>query len=150
MKDLTWFESGKTLNTHQIDATEQQLEVKFPPDYISVVKDHSGASNPDECEFRYIDKERVRIGNFGTLLSLCNEQPNNVLEVIENLGDQLPKKIVPIIETGSGDYICFDYRIEKIPFVIYFSHERLNEEAIIPLTQTFTEFLENLKQPIEE
>jgi len=123
------------------------LAVNFPQDYIAIVVNHSGASNPDKCEFEYEDNGRVRVGNFGLLLSLGDGQSENIFEAIENLGDQLPAGVIPIVDTGMGDFICFDYRKEGAPCIVYFSHEKNDEQAIIPLASSFAEFLGKLRKP---
>lgn len=147
---LTWFEAGMPLTTEEVGVAERRLGVKFPPAYAQTIALHSGASNPDECEFEYLDRGRKRVGNFGTLLSLRDDQLNNLFETIDNLGDQLPKGIVPVIDTGSGDCVCLDYRTSLVPPVVYFAHERIGEDAIVPLEDSFADFLNVLRKPDEE
>lgn len=150
MRNLTWFEPGEVIDEQDIVFAQNRLGVLFPPDYLSVASVHDGASNPDECEFEYIDRGRKRIGNFGTLLSLRDGYPDGVFDAIENLGDQLPKSVIPIIDTGSGDCICFDYRDSSIPSIVYFSHELAGDEATIFVAKSFAEFLDGLKEPEDE
>jgi cell wall assembly regulator SMI1 len=149
MKELTWFEPGEPLAAAEIESAEMRLGVKFPSDYAQVVASHSGGSNPDESEFEYLDKGRKRIGNFGTLLSLNQAKSGNLFEAIENLGDQLPAGVIPVMDTGSGDCVCLDYRKSPFPSIIYFVHERVGEDAVVSLTGTFAEFLDRLKEPDE-
>ena len=150
MKELTWFELGEPVEAEEIESAEKRLNVKFPPDYAQVVTLHSGASNPDQCEFEYLDGGRKKIGNFGTLLSVQEAHPDNLFDAIENLGDQLPAGLLPVVDTGSGDCVCLDYRKSAMPSVAYFVHERTSESAIVPLANTFAEFLNLLKEPDDE
>lgn len=148
MRELTWFESGSALRDSDITNAQVKLGVIFPPEYIQVLKEHSGASNPDECEFYYKDGERTGIGNFGLLLGVTASDEENIFAVIENLGNQLPAKIVPIISSGSGDFVCFDYRSNPSkPIVVYFLHERQGESCILKVANTFSEFLGMLHEP---
>lgn len=149
MKELHWFEPGEKLSSDELARAQAQLGVFLPVDYSELVMKHDGGSNPDECEFEYLDRGRARKGNFGALLSLRPSSAENVLDAMQDLGDQLPAGVVPIIDTGSGDFVCFDYRAGQ-PCVVYFAHERAGDDAIISLAPSFAEFVDNLREPVDE
>lgn len=149
MKELHWFEPGERLSSDELANAQMQLGVFLPADYSSVVLKHDGGSNPDECSFDYVVDGRKRVGNFGMLLSLRKTSSENVFETIENLGEQLPQGVIPVVDTGSGDFVCFDYRAGT-PSVVYFAHERPSDKAIIPLTASFAEFVERLREPVDQ
>lgn len=149
MKDLHWFEPGKELSLEELANAQVQLDVYFPTEYCDLVLKHDGGSNPDECSFEYVLGERTRVGNFGMLLSLRKTSSENVFETIENLAEQLPLGVIPVVDTGSGDFVCFDYRAGQ-PAVVYFAHERVDDKAIIPLAASFREFLDSLREPVDE
>lgn len=150
MKELAWFDPGQAVSGEELALAERRLNVKFPPDYAHVVLLHSGACNPDQCEFEYWDVGRRKVGNFGALLGVRQSQSSNIFEVIDNIGDQLPVGVLPVVDTGSGDFVCLDYRKSEVPVIAYFAHERTGEGAIVPLANTFAEFLDLLTEPDEE
>jgi hypothetical protein len=150
MRNLNWFEPGIALNAAELASAQERLQIRFPPDYARIVMANSGASNPDESEFEYLDGGSLRVGNFGSLLALRQDQSETIFEAMEDLGDQLPEGVVPVIETGSGDYVCLDFRDYARPAIVYFNHERPPGEALIYLDSTFTDFLQRLRVPETE
>jgi cell wall assembly regulator SMI1 len=149
MRELQWLEPGDRLTSEELARVQAQLGVFLPADYSDLVMKHDGASNPRESEFAYADRGRTRIGNFGALLSVRQVRGENVFATLNDLGEQLPQGIIPVVATGSGDFICFDYRAGK-PSVVYFAHERVGEDAILQLAPTFGEFLDSLRAPVDE
>lgn len=148
MRDLIWFEPGIPLAPEVISSAEGSLGVVLPQDYKILVTNHSGASNPEVSEFLYNDGRRENVGNFGTLLTLQNGSPESVFEAMTNLGNQLPESVIPVVHTGSGDCVCLDYRNSKLPKIVYFAHERNGEQSIVFLADSFTEFLDMLREPL--
>lgn len=151
MRTLHWFDTGDGTDLEAIHEVERFVGMKFPMDFIDFVIKHSGASNPDESEF-VIERHdgRTIIGNFGSVLQMRGNGPDTVLGTMHNLGEQIPKNVVPIIGTGSGDYICLDMRTVDTGVVAYFYHGRTGDDAIRPLSNTFSEFLEMLQEPADE
>lgn len=150
MRKLNWFEPGEPLAANEIAATEELLGVKFPADYAALVGSHSGASSPRECEFIYVDRGKRQIGSLGVLLALKPDQPDRLVDAIRNLGDQIPVGVIPIIETGWGDFVCLDYRESKEPTIAYFSHELSGEDSIIFIANSVSEFLDSLYVPEDD
>jgi cell wall assembly regulator SMI1 len=149
MRQLHWFEAGQALTPGELAKAQARLGVTLPDDYISLVSRHDGGSNPDECEFAYLDQGSTRIGNFGVLLSLRPGDSETVHGTLEDLGDQLPKNVIPIVGSGSGDFICLDYRAGS-PSVVYFAHERVGDEAMIPLASSVAELVDHLQKPSDD
>jgi hypothetical protein len=57
----------------------------------------------------------------------------------------VPNGIYPFAVTGSGDYICFDYRSSPHePKVVFYFSEDAGEEAIHPLAESFSDLLTKL------
>lgn len=151
MRALTWLDPGIPLEPIALNVLEHRLGVAFPQGYRDLALKHDGASNPDESAFAFSSAaDRTRVGNFGGLLSLCAERPENgselLLECLESLGDRLPRDVVPIISTGNGDYICLDYRDRKsVPAIAYFDHELSNPISFV--ADSFEQFLDMLQVP---
>lgn len=147
MRNLNWSYPGESIRAEDIVSVEQRLAVKFPEDYIEMISAHSGAYNPDECSFKYLDHGENHGSNFGYLVTLQDEQPQNVFEVIEDLEERLPKHLIPIIGTGSGDFVCLDYRLSDTPVISYFAHDYPLEDSVSFVAYTFSDFLELLTIP---
>lgn len=148
MRELTWFERGDGATTKAIANVEQVLGLRFPSDFSGFASEYAGASNPDESEFDFVDRSgRKRLANFGAVLQFAGSGPDTIVEATEDLRSQIPSGIVPVVATGTGDYICLDCRAESNMQVVYFAHERSGDEAIIPLAKSFTDFLEVLREP---
>jgi len=150
MRELDWLEPGDKLDPRELAAAEAKLGVRFPSDYAEIVCAHSGASNPDASMFSYEDRGKKRLGNFGMLLRLRDTESQNVFEAIEDLADQLPARVIPVAGTGSGDFICLDYRNSANPSVVFWNHNRVVAESISPLDSTFASFLARLTVPADD
>lgn len=146
MRKLTWSDPGEMLSADDIKAAESRLNVQFPMDYREMISSHSNG-NPEECVFQYAQQGEKEYGNFGFLMSLLDWQEENVFEAIEDFGERLPNGLVPIIGTGMGDFVCLNYSSSEVPTIVYFSHETPIEDAVSPLANTFSEFLELLTVP---
>lgn len=151
MRTLHWFEAGNGTDSGTVNEVERFVGMRFPTDFVDFVIKHSGASNPDETEF-VIERHdgRTIIRNFGSVLQMHGHGPDSVLGALHHLREQIPKNVVPIIATGSGDYICLDTRTVDTGVVAYFHHGRTGEDAIRPLSNTFSEFLEMLHEPADK
>lgn len=148
MRTLNWFDAGQATTVDSIRYVENTTGVEFPKDFFDFVLKYSGASNPDESEFIIeVLNGRERIGNFGSVLMIDGDHHDSVLGAIANLAEQVPAGVVPVIGTGSGDYICLDSRSPQATSISYLYHERSGEDAIVPLAKTFTDFLEKLREP---
>ena len=151
MRNLNWFELGHGADKASVEAVEAAVGFQLPDDFVAFATQYAGASNPDECEFDIVEPDNtVHFGNFGSLLQLVCDETENVIGTIENLGDRIPSGIVPIVGTGSGDYVCLDFRARGMASITYFFHERVGAPALVPLAPTFADFLEMLREPQDE
>jgi SMI1 / KNR4 family (SUKH-1) len=153
MRQLNWLEPGHEIDASVVHGAQQELGLEFPRDYVDFIRQHNDASNPRESSFPLVREGRRTVSNFGALISLQRhaaemERHRNpdIYGTIRMLGKQLPDRVVPFALTGSGDFICFDYRSDKDnPAVVYFSHDAaFTERAIIPLASGFSAFLDLL------
>lgn len=150
MRQLGWFENGNPVSAEALKNLEKTLGHRLPADVVELARMHSGATNPEECEFVAVDRlGRRYISNFGGLLAFEGELGESVLGALRdlNVDGQLPPGVVPIVNTGFGDYVCLDYRNDAEPTIAYFAHERFGEDSLFPVAQTLTEFLDMLTVP---
>lgn len=150
MRNLTWFEDGQPVDPGPIREVEARLGVKLPQDYVDFVQIHSGASNPDEAVFKYISEGREEIGSFGALISIDPSVRGNILEIISDLGDQISKSTVPIVETGYGDYVCLQYSDDRGCSISVYQHEKPFDRSMAFVAGTFSEFLDRLEVPDDD
>jgi len=130
----------------EIEKVESSLNVQFPDDYKSVVIKHQGQT-PVQCCFKVNDNYIVV---FNTLFHF-NDGESKTYNIIKNnniASEFLPEMIIPFADTAGDDFVCFDYRSGEVK-VVFASHERSGEEAIIPIANSFTEFLSMLYEPTD-
>lgn len=144
MRELTWLEAGIGAAEGEILALQAELGVDLPLDAAQFLMAHAGASNPDEDEFDVTDATgRRRVSCLGGVLQVGDTTWG--IRQAANQIDGLPLGVVPIIETGFGDYVCLDFRQGSRGEVVYYFHERLPPDCIAPLAGSVTEFLELLR-----
>lgn len=148
MRILDWFDPGEGASVSSLETLQSKLGRVFPADYAAFVVQHSGANNPSECAFTVVDEGGARFGsNFGAVLRIDDEAAASIQETMQNLGDQLPADVVPIVDTGFGDYVCLRFVGGAEPVVAYYSSDRPKEQAMLPLAATFSDFLDILEIP---
>jgi cell wall assembly regulator SMI1 len=145
---VTWenyvWDSPRPATLDEIEALEREWGITFPDDYKRVVMKHQGMtptpyvidigsnSNNVICELMTISVD-------GQQRSYAMR---HVYQLIKNL---VPAGIYPFAGTGTGDYICFDYRTSATaPKVIFYFTEAPGEEALYPVADSFTDFLSKL------
>lgn len=135
-----------------IQQKERAWHLNLPEDYKSFIMENNGGV-PYKGIFCHKKEERL-ITRFLCMLAKPKE---NLLgwydiDVVESqIGERLTDDldlvgvdVLPIAEVFGGDYICLDYRLDKLnPTVSLWNHELSGESA--PYTEkvcrTFTEFL---------
>ncbi len=139
-----------------IEKEEKMWRVTLPQDYKEFLLEHNGGI-PIKREFEY-NKRMYMIMEFLCVL----ENTDNIADgykdidvVLSQIEDRLTDnedligcEILPIAELFAGDYLCLDFRINKIkPSVCIWNHEESGE--LNPVTyyvaDSFTEFLSKIK-----
>jgi cell wall assembly regulator SMI1 len=149
--DLAWDGTHQEIGDADVRKVEAELGVNLPADFAEYVKPHHGGS-PDKSDFFYADPRIGQVNScLAELLSFDLAYDDNIVTTRKDLGDQLPPGVVPFGATGFGDYVCFDFRRRPdSPSVVYWSHEKPIEESVIPLADSFTDFLDRLRAPEDE
>lgn len=149
MRELGWFERGKGATTNELKALESELGITFPSDVAIFLEKCAGASNPDESEFEIIDAFGRRcIGNFGAVLNVSLGSPDGINAAIVEV-EGLPINVIPIVATGSGDFVCLHYQ-SRDPVIAYYFHGRSSSENLVLLARTFSQFLAYLRVPEDD
>ncbi|OPH46700.1 hypothetical protein BC351_14540 [Paenibacillus ferrarius] len=135
-----WIFVEESVDDATIVLVEQLFEVTFPQDYKDCIKKFNGGY-PEPNIFDYNNGAQ---GVFNDLISFTNSELN--IKMFHDIAkDSINKEIIPFGRDPFGNLICFDYRYsKKIPYVIFYDHEEVGEEAITPICETFTELLNRL------
>lgn len=150
MRELNWFEQGHGASMSEVNDLENETGLRLPRDFVEFVIRNAGASNPDECEFDIVDSRgKTHLGNFGIVLPLFSENGDSVASALSSLDGQIPVGVLPVIGTGSGDFVCLDFRSGDGVSVTYFFHERTGSDALVPLSTTYSDFLNMLREPAD-
>ncbi len=149
--NLEWDDYEKAIPLKKVKKIEEKLDVIFPDDYKRyAMKYPEGA--PDKTDFDMIEPSGVESsGYFGGMLSLSKKSDYYLWEEYKDVYEQTGiKKLIPIIETGSGDYICLDYEVFgtiNSPKISYWFHDHEPESSVALLADNFTGFLKMLYEP---
>ncbi|MCK6075296.1 SMI1/KNR4 family protein [Paenibacillus silvae] len=139
MARVEWIQSDGPISEELIKEVEQYFGVEFPIDYKECIKEFNGGY-PEPDVFNINDESDAI---FSCLLSYT-EEGANIITLYEITSEFLPSKIIPFARDPFGNLICFDYRSEKEPSIIFFDHEEHSHEAIFPICRTFTELIDSL------
>ncbi|WP_408004415.1 SMI1/KNR4 family protein [Pseudomonas schmalbachii] len=144
---LEWFDpTDDPIDPCQIDGAESLLGVRFPASYRSVLVIHHNSygdadiGNPDS----------TRGACIGHWLSLKPWDSESIWSSLATWSEhQLPHSIIPFGSDGGGNYICFDYRSNSEPTVVFWYHELSGTDGVVPIAQTFDDFVRLLRSPPE-
>ncbi|WP_321383465.1 SMI1/KNR4 family protein [uncultured Enterococcus sp.] len=146
---VSWDFSKGPLTAQEINYVENQLEVKFPQDYIDVVSKHNGGF-PEPDNFTVGTREEM----MNNLINLKADADYNIFQMIDAVSDRLVSGLIPFGRDAGGNLICFDYRTNEVPTVVFWDHEIAGggelERAITFVCDNFTEFLNMLHEPEDE
>jgi hypothetical protein len=148
---LEWDDYGKAISLKKVKKVEDKLGITFPDEYIDYARKYP-EGYPNKTDFDMIEPDGSNSsGYFGSLLSLSKKSDYYLFEEYKDMLEQTGiKKLIPIIETGSGDYVCLDYevfgRLDQ-PKIAYWFHDYEPDRSIVLLADNFTEFLSMLYEP---
>lgn len=140
---VIWKFIKKHIDENIILQIQENLNIKFPSDYIEcVIKNNGGRPNPDSFDFEG-HEEAV----FNSLLSLHSEDKENMISVCEWIRYRLPGNVIPFANDPLGNYICFDYRENNNPVIVFWDHEiagKDKEKCLTKICNSFDELLSRL------
>ena len=122
-----------------IESVEHRLQIILPDDYKQIVlKYDCGYPNPNH--FKVGGKLEI----FNNLISLDENEDNNVYEILEDLQDRLGDQLIPFAEDGFGNVLCFDYSANKN--IVFWDHEKNYDEfkEVTFVCSSFSSLIESL------
>ncbi len=146
--NVKWLCENNSIEIITITNIEVSLGVKFPIDYINTMVNNDGGY-PEPNRFDLDGNEEV----FNNLLSFNKEDYSNIVDCYNDIKDLLPKKIIPFAEDPFGNTICFDYRMDEKPSIVFWDHEKAfidKNLSVSYICDTFKELIEMLHDSKEE
>lgn len=107
----------KGISKDIIECVEHRLQITLPDDYKQIVLKYVGGY-PNPNHFKVDGKLEI----FNNLISLDENEDNNIYEILEDLQDRLGDQLIPFAEDGFGNLLCFDYSAEKS--IVFWNHEK--------------------------
>ena len=144
---------GEGASSQCIDFVEKNLQLKFPESFLSCIR-QIDSGTPENPLFKHLEPASQKFSvDSASFISFNPERSDNILRTFFMFPEFFPKKLVPIMENGGGDYVCFDYSIDcfqdKDPPVGFWLHEYEDGKNIVDLAINFETFLNNLKSENE-
>ena len=102
-----------------IESVEHRLQITLPEDYKQFVLKYDGGY-PNH--FKVDGKVEI----FNNLISLAENEYNNIYEILEDLQDRIGDQLVPFAEDGFGNLLCFDYSADKN--IVFWDHEKNHDD----------------------
>lgn len=120
-----------------IESVEHRLQITLPEDYKQFVLKYDGGY-PNH--FKVDGKVEI----FNNLISLDENEYNNIYEILEDLQDRIGDQLIPFAENGFGNLLCFDYSANKN--IVFWDHEKnYGDFKELPLVCfSFSSLIENL------
>jgi len=146
---VTWekyvWDSPRPAALHEVEALEKEWGITFPDDYKSIVMRYQGMT-----PIPYVLDIGSRDNVICELLTVSVDEQRRsaaMSHVYQRIKHLVPAGIYPLAGTGTGDYVCFDYRASAIaPKVVFYFTDALGEEALHPVASSFTDFLSKLHE----
>lgn len=129
----------KDISIDIIESVENRLEITLPEDYKQIVLKYDGGY-PNPNHFKVDGKVEI----FNNLISLDENEYNNIYEILEDLQDRIGDQLIPFAEDGFGNLLCFDYSANKN--IVFWDHEKNHDDfKELPLVcSSFSSLIENL------
>jgi hypothetical protein len=146
---LGWRIANKQVSESKIRSTEQELGITFPTEFVTCATMYHGSA-PRCCSFSFPEPKWNRSkSGLGRLLSFRESDMENITRTFRRLSSRLPKGLIPFAATGGGDYICFDCSNKQAtePAVVYWVFDRQLVDCILPVADSFSEFMMMLVEP---
>lgn len=146
-KNLRWICENESVETTTISKVEYIFGIEFPRDYVEcIIKNNGGYPKPNR--FNLNGNEEV----FNNFLSFDEEDSSNIINAYNDVKDRLIEKVIPFAEDPFGNLLCFDYRNNEQPIIVFWEHEKAfnnKENAISFICNTFSELLNMLHESEE-
>lgn len=136
--------------TEEIQFIQDILRVNFPESLLSCVSQcDEGMPENDIFAYKNPSTDSSIRETTGSFMSFIPSNENNIVRFFFSKPPFFPNSLIPVMATGGGDYICFDYSIsgfeDKEPPVVLWIHDNPEGKEIVDLAINFKKFLEKLE-----
>lgn len=147
---MRWIYETKTITQNMIKKVEDFFNVKFPNDFLDVIKIYNGGY-PCPSENKIDEYADIIIGItingkievINNLVSFCEEDENYIIAIFKDTENLYNKNVIPIAEDPFGNLFCYEIK-DNNSFSIIFLDNELNEKTYI--CDTFSEFINTWKE----
>lgn len=146
--NIKWICDNGKLDMNDIYKVENIFGIKFPKDYVKCILYNNGGY-PTHDRFILNGNEEI----LNNLVSLDEKDSNNILDIFNDIKEHLIKNLIPFAEDPFGNLLCFDYRNNSQPSIVFWEHEKAfndKEMAITYLCISFTELISILYESKED
>ena len=152
---IDWYECEKQASQERIKSVEKEIGLSFPQSFIDLMKECDGGW-PEIGSFSF-DNTFLGVvmgSSISNFLSFTEDTrvTEHLIGIYKLFYDRFPKNVIAFGYTGSGDYICFDYRKDKKtsnPEIVYWEHSAPDDESISFVARNFDAFMAML-HPFDE
>jgi hypothetical protein len=129
----------------EVASIERQWGVTLPNDYKAIISTNQGMS-PCPNAFDIGRGENV----IAALLLITPDEQHRAYSITgayDQVKPHVPDGLYPFAVTGTGDYLCFDYRQSAhAPKIVFYFAEESDEGAIYPIANDFSDLLAKLHE----
>lgn len=131
---VTIHESRPPITDADLQAVEQQLNIKFPDDYRRFLLAHNGGRpEPDVFEILLEDETPINSSMMHWFYSIDpSDYYNNILKMAEVFADRMPPEFIPIGCDQGGNQICLVVVGEDKGMIFFWDHEQEMDEGEPP------------------
>jgi hypothetical protein len=143
---IEWIDCEAGASEQALAELESRIGQRLPDDYRRFVQTCEGGSPTTRMRVRYRSGGREFITSLGAMLKVAAEASDGIIRKMQRLSvdGQLPPDVIPIGEVGDGDLFAFHYQNGTASVVLWL-HTENEDEAIVPIASSFTDFLSKLE-----
>lgn len=148
IEGIDWIDCEPGAAAEALDELERRIGQRLPDDYRRFVQTCQGGSPTTRMRIRYSWRGREWVTSLGAMSQVDVEASEGIVRKMERLAvdEQLPPGVIPFGEVGDGDLFAFRYEGDgEAPSVVLWLHTANEDESLVMIAPSFTEFLASLE-----
>ena len=140
---MKWIHESRIISKDMIEKVEDFFNVKFPKDFLDIVKKYDGgypcSDKREEDDDIIIIAAKFCENNevINNIVSFSEEEASYIIDLFEETEGLCDKNLIPIAEDPFGNLFCYEVKENSLNIVFWDSE--LNEKTYI--CDTFSEFM---------
>ena len=140
--------------TEEINFIQDVLRISFPQSFLNcIIQCDQGMPELNILNYQNPENRANVRETTGSFFSFIPSNENNIVRFFFSRPGFFPETLMPIMNPGGGDYICFDYSVsgfdDKDPPVVLWIHDNPEGKEIADIAINFEEFLNKLESEEE-